>query len=374
MKLVAVVGTRPEAIKMAPVILEARKRGCEVCVVATGQHRAMLDQVHDVFGISPERDLDLMRPDQELADLTARALVAVDEVLGVEAPDWVLVQGDTTTAMASALSAFYRRIRLGHVEAGLRTNDLERPFPEELNRIVADRVGRAHFAPTAGARQNLLREGLGEETIHLTGNTVVDALHAILESSAGSAEVPGLPTLAPGERLVLVTAHRRESFGDGMICIARAVARLAEAHPEVRIGFPVHPNPNVRRVMHDLLGNTPRVHLVEPLGYPTFVKLMARASLVLTDSGGVQEEAPALGVPALVLRETTERPEAVAAGAVALVGLGEDDIFAAADEILRSDEAHARMARAVNPYGDGHAAARIVSILLGEPWAPFRTE
>jgi UDP-N-acetylglucosamine 2-epimerase (non-hydrolysing) len=372
MKLVAVVGTRPEAIKMAPVVLEARARGCEVCVVSTGQHREMLDQVHDVFGIRPDRDLELMRPDQALAELTARVLVSVDEVMAAERPDWVLVQGDTTTAMAAALCSFYRGTPIGHVESGLRTHDLARPFPEELNRIVADRVSRAHFAPTPGARENLLAEGLADATIHVTGNTVVDALQAILASDAAAAALAELPRIEPRERLVLVTAHRRESFGRPMASIARAVARLARAHPDVRVVLPVHPNPNVRGVMEEILERVDRVHLVPPMSYPAFVKLMARAHLVLTDSGGVQEEAPSLGVPALVLRETTERPEAVAAGAIALVGLDEDAIVAAAERILGSSEVHARMARTVNPYGDGHAAERIVSILRGEPWEPFR--
>lgn len=365
MKLLAVVGTRPEAIKMAPVILEARRRGCGVVVCATAQHRHMLDQVLARFGIEPERDLDLMRPDQSLADLTARALTALDRVLEEETPDWLVVQGDTTTAMVASLAAFYRRIPVAHVEAGLRTRDLAHPFPEELNRIVADRISAAHFVPTRAARENLLAEGFAPDSLYLTGNTVVDALQSIRQTRHDRGTVTG-----EGRRIV-VTAHRRESFGAGMERIARAVARIARAHDDVHIVYPVHPNPNVQAVMRETLGGVPRVALVEPLEYAEFVELMAGAYLILSDSGGVQEEAPSLGVPALVLRETTERPEAIAAGAVELVGTNEDAIVAAAERLLNDSEAHTAMARAVNPYGDGRASERIVSILNGEPWEPF---
>ncbi|HZR83330.1 MAG TPA: UDP-N-acetylglucosamine 2-epimerase (non-hydrolyzing) [Candidatus Binatia bacterium] len=369
MRLLTIVGTRPEAIKMAPLVAEARRRGARVVVCATAQHRRMLDQVLELFDIRPDHDLDLMRPDQTLADLTARAIAALDPVVARERPDWVLVQGDTTTAMVGALVAFYRGLPVGHVEAGLRTGDLRRPFPEELNRRVADIVAAAHFAPTAGARAHLEREGVDASTIHVTGNTVVDALEAVRAMPPPPADV--VPEIAPDERLVVVTAHRRESFGPGMAAIARALARIAREHADVRIVYPVHPNPNVVGPMREILGTAERVHLVEPLAYLPFVHLMARAYLVISDSGGVQEEAPSLGVPALVLREVTERPEAIEAGAVRLVGVDSDAIAAAAGQLLRDREAWSRMARVVNPYGDGRASERIVAILRGEPWTPF---
>ncbi len=374
MRLLAVVGTRPEAIKMAPVVGEARRRGCAVEVCATAQHRHMLDQVLRRFEITPERDLDLMRPDQTLADLTARALTALDLVLEEVRPDWLLVQGDTTTAMVASLAAFYRQVPVAHVEAGLRTHDLAHPFPEELNRIIADRVSGAHFVPTAASRENLRREGFAGETLHLTGNTVVDALREIQAKTGESGTPAAFPAGEAGQRRIVVTAHRRESFGAGMRNIARAIARLARAHEDVCIVYPVHPNPNVGGIMHEVLDEVPRVHLIEPLEYPEFVELMSGAHLILSDSGGVQEEAPSLGVPAIVLRKTTERPEAVEAGAVQLVGTDEDAIVSAADRLLSDDVAHATMARAVNPYGDGRASERIVSILLGEPWQPFSPE
>jgi UDP-N-acetylglucosamine 2-epimerase (non-hydrolysing) len=371
-KLLAVIGTRPEAIKMAPVVASARKRGVEVVVCATAQHRELLDQVLDLFAIRPEHDLDLMRSDQTLADLTSRAVAALDPVIAAERPDWLLVQGDTTTAMCGALAAFYRRVRVGHVEAGLRTRDLTRPFPEEMNRRVVDLVADAHFAPTERARRHLLEEGAVGSTVHVTGNTVVDALAAVRGHLDGPEAERGLPDLGQGERLVVVTAHRRESFGPGMRAIAEALVRLVAAHPDVRVVYPIHPNPSVREPMNEILGRfAARIHLVEPLAYLPFVRLMSRAYLVLSDSGGVQEEAPSLGVPALVLREVTERPEAVEAGAVRLVGVQADAIVAAASELLSRPEIHARMARVSNPYGDGRAAERIVAILLGEPWRPF---
>lgn len=331
----------------------------------------MLDQVLDLFGIRPDQDLDLMRPNQTLSGLTARALVAVDEVIEQVQPEWLLVQGDTTTAMVAALAAFYRKVPVAHVEAGLRTHDLMHPFPEELNRIIADRVSGAHFVPTASSAENLRSEGIPADTLYVTGNTVVDALRAITaKTSTGAAADVGVE-IGSDERLVLVTAHRRESFGEGMRSIARAIARLAEAHPDIRVVYPVHPNPNVREVMEKSLGGRERVHLIEPLDYDGFVSLMSRAHLILSDSGGVQEEAPSLGIPALVLRTTTERPEAVSAGAVKLVGVDEDAIVDAATTLLTDPAAYARMAHAVNPYGDGLASSRIVSILLGEPWEPF---
>jgi UDP-N-acetylglucosamine 2-epimerase (non-hydrolysing) len=371
LKVLAVIGTRPEAIKMAPVVLAARRAGIDLRLCATAQHREMLDQVLGLFHLVPDHDLDLMRPDQSLSELAARTLVALDPVLTRERPDWVLVQGDTTTAMVAGLAAFHRQVPVGHVEAGLRTGDLARPFPEELNRRVIDLFARAHFVPTRSARQNLLAEGTEEESIHVTGNTVVDALLQVRAMPCPEAALRDLPPLAAEERLVLVTAHRRESFGSGMESIASAILRLVADFPDVRVVYPVHPNPNVRATMDAALTGHPRVHLIAPLPYLPFVHLMSRASLIVSDSGGVQEEAPSLGVPALVLRETTERPEAIAAGAVRLVGVAKEGIVAAARDVLGNADVHARMAHAVNPYGDGGAAERIVRILKGEPWSPF---
>lgn len=371
MKALVLIGTRPEAIKMAPLVGEARRRGLDVSVVATAQHRDLLDPVLRLFGIVPDHDLGLMRPDQSLSDLTARAIAALDPVVVAERPDWILVQGDTTTAMVGALVGFYHRVRIGHVEAGLRTGDLARPFPEEANRRWIDVVAAAHFAPTASTRDNLLREGTDPGTVHVVGNTVVDALHEVRAMPEPGAGADPVPALASGERLVLVTAHRRESFGEGMRSIANALAEIAATWPDVRVVYPVHPNPNVRRPMFERLAGVERVHLVDPLEYGAFVRLLARAHLVVSDSGGVQEEAPSLGVPALVLRDVTERPEAIEAGAVRLIGTDPAAIVEAARSILDDPRAHARMARVVNPYGDGHASERIVSILLGEPWAAF---
>lgn len=371
MRVLVVVGTRPEAIKLAPVILEARRRGCEVLVCATAQHREMLDGVLRLFGIVPDSDLDLMRPDQTLADLTARALQGLDQVVAESKPDWLLVQGDTTTAMVGALVGFYRHVPVGHIEAGLRSFDLEQPFPEELNRIVADVASAAHFVPTETARENLLREGRASESIHVTGNTVIDALHETLRRTDDTELPSAIRGLSPTDRLVLVTIHRRESFGHGIESAAHAIEGLARDHSDVQVVFPVHPNPNVRETVHRILGECPRVHLVEPLGYAAFVQTMSRAHLILTDSGGVQEEAPALGVPVLVLRRKTERPEAMQAGAAALVGTDVAEIRRRADLLISSPDAHAKMARAVSPYGDGAAAARIVAILQGRPWETF---
>ena len=373
LKILTVFGTRPEAIKLFPLIhaLDADPRfDSRVCISA--QHREMLDQVLSLFAIDPDIDLDLMEPGQTLASLTARALLALDKVLEDVAPDRVLVQGDTTTAMVAALAAFYRRIPVGHVEAGLRTGDLARPFPEELNRRVADAVSGHHFLPTERARQNLIAEGFAEETLAVTGNTVVDALQWVRGQAPMDPGSFGMDAFADTDRLVLVTAHRRESFGAGMQAIARALTQIVTDNPDVRIVYPLHPNPNVRPVMEEALGAVDRVHLLPPLDYLPFVQLMAEATLILSDSGGVQEEAPSLGVPALVLRETTERPEAVDAGAVRLVGLETGTIVREANHLLQNPEAHAEMAVAVNPYGDGLASRRIVSILLGENWQEFR--
>ena len=353
------VGTRPEAVKMAPVVLALRDEPwARVRVLATAQHRRMLDQVLDLFGISPDVDLDLMRPDQELADLTARMLAALDRALETERPDVVLAQGDTTTVLATGLACFYRRIPFGHVEAGLRTGDLANPFPEEMNRAVASRLARFHFAPTAEARANLLREGIPDGDIHVTGNTVIDAL---LRVAAGDTPI-GVP-LDPGRRLVLVTAHRRESFGAPLREAFGALRALADRNHDVQVLYPVHLNPNVSGPARELLDGHPRITLCAPLDYAPFIAAMKRAHLILTDSGGVQEEAPALGKPVLVLRDETERPEAVAEGVVRLVGTSAPRILAEAQRLLDDPAAYAAMARGVSPYGDGHAAERIVRVL-----------
>jgi UDP-N-acetylglucosamine 2-epimerase (non-hydrolysing) len=357
--LLAVVGTRPEAIKMAPLILALREEPwARVTLLATAQHRQMLDQVLDAFGLRPDIDLDLMRPNQSLTQLSARILEGMDDVFAGNRYDAALVQGDTTTVMSVALAAFHHRVPVGHVEAGLRTGNLDNPFPEEMNRVVTGRLSRWHFAPTASARDNLLREHCAADSVHLTGNTVIDAL---LQVSTRATDI-GIP-LPPGQRLILVTAHRRENFGAPLREICGAVLDIVSAHPDVHVLFPVHPNPNVAPVVHELLGAHPAVTLCAPLDYLPFVAAMQRATLVLSDSGGVQEEAPALGKPVLVLRRETERPEAVDEGVVRLVGTDRATIAAAAHELLTDPVAYRQMARGVSPYGDGHAAARIVSIL-----------
>jgi UDP-N-acetylglucosamine 2-epimerase (non-hydrolysing) len=380
-RVLSVFGTRPEAIKMAPVVrrLEAAE-GIESVVCVTGQHREMLDAVLRLFEIRPQHDLALMRPGQDLFDVTSGALLGLREVLREERPDIVLVHGDTTTCFAGALAAFYEGIPVGHVEAGLRTGDLGRPFPEELNRVLTGRMASQHFAPTAGAGRNLLAEGVDPRRVRVTGNTVIDALlevrdrirHAGPERFEGAFPADLLERLAAGpEKLVLVTGHRRESFGQGFEDLCGALARLARAHPEWLFVYPVHLNPNVRRPVQAHLAGLTNVILTEPADYEPFVWLMDRADLIVTDSGGVQEEAPALGVPVLVTREVTERPEAVEAGTVALVGTDPGRLTAAVEELLGGGEAAERMARAVNPYGDGRAAERIVRVLQGRSCEDF---
>ena len=358
-RILAVVGTRPEAIKMAPVIRALQAAPwAEVRVLATAQHRQMLDQVLDAFGIVPDIDLDIMAPGQTLPELTSRLLARLDEVFAREQPDAVLIQGDTTTVMAAAMAAFYRRIAVGHVEAGLRTGDLHNPFPEEMNRIVAGRLSRWHFAPTAGSRDNLLREGFDPASIHVTGNTVIDALLEVVQR-----DTP-LPVEVPeGRRMVLVTAHRRENFGAPFREVCLAIRDLADRYADVHFVYPVHPNPNVSVPAREILDGHDRITLCPPMDYLPFVAAMKRAHLVLTDSGGVQEEAPALGKPVLVMRRETERPEAVEAGVVRLVGPVREAIIAEVSRLLDDTDAYADMAKGVSPYGDGHAAARIVDIL-----------
>jgi UDP-N-acetylglucosamine 2-epimerase (non-hydrolysing) len=365
LRVLSVFGTRPEAVKMAPVVLQLKRtRGIESRVCVTAQHRQMLDQVLHLFDLHPDYDLDLMLPDQSLAETAAAVFSGLDPVLEQVQPDWVLVQGDTTTVAATALLAYYRRIRVGHVEAGLRTGDKWRPFPEEINRHVAGVVADLHFAPTEWARSNLLREGVPEGRIVVTGNPVIDALYAVVALPYDISKGP-LADLPPDSRLILVTAHRRESFGKPLEDIFTALKRLAERYAsQAVLLYPVHLNPNVREPARRILGGLPNVRLVEPLDYQTMAHCLQRAYLVLTDSGGLQEEAPALGTPVLVMRDVTERPEALEAGTARLVGTGADRIFAEASRLMDDAEAHAAMARAANPYGDGHAAERIVDALL----------
>lgn len=364
-----IFGTRPEAVKMAPVVLQlAATAGVESRVCVTAQHRQMLDQVLSVFKIVPDIDLNLMRPDQSLADLTAGILTHLDPVLKFEKPDWVLVQGDTTTVMTTALLCYYNRIRVGHVEAGLRTDDKWQPFPEEINRRIAGVVADLHFAPTQHARRNLLREGVPDERIVVTGNPVIDALQQIVTHPmpTETQELLDRTGIRPGgRRLVLVTAHRRENFGKPLADICEALRGLAEQYSDsIHLIYPVHLNPNVQQPVYQLLAGVPNITLLPPLDYLPMVHLMKRATLVLTDSGGIQEEATGLGVPTLVLREVTERPEGLEAGVLKLVGSDPARIVRESARLLDDPDAHAAMAQAANPFGDGHAAERIVKALV----------
>jgi UDP-N-acetylglucosamine 2-epimerase (non-hydrolysing) len=363
-KVLIVFGTRPEAIKMAPVVRELEK-SLDVRVCVTAQHREMLDQVLDLFEIVPDHDLDIMKPGQDLFDVTSSVLQGMKWVLAEEKPDVVLVHGDTTTTMATTLAAFYLQIPVGHVEAGLRTHDIYSPFPEEVNRQITGRVAAYHFAPTEQARQNLLAEQIPDEKIIVTGNTVIDALLSVVEKARAmpfSKELlKQLPFLAEEQnhQMVLVTGHRRENFGQGFEEICQALHDLAKMYPEVQIVYPVHLNPNVREPVNRILSNVDNIHLIEPQDYLPFVKLMDASHLILTDSGGIQEEAPSLGKPVLVMRNTTERPEAVEAGTVKLVGADRDKIVQAVDLLLTDESVYKAMARAHNPYGDGLASERI---------------
>ncbi|MBB3763505.1 non-hydrolyzing UDP-N-acetylglucosamine 2-epimerase [Sphingomicrobium lutaoense] len=366
-KILSVFGTRPEAIKMAPVVkaLESDPRfDGRVCV--TAQHRQMLDQVLDLFGLEPDHDLDLMQPGQDLTDITAKVLTGMRAVLDEERPDMVLVHGDTTTTLAASLAAFYARIPVGHVEAGLRTGNPESPWPEEINRKAAATVTSLHFAPTKRSRQNLLAEGYPDEDIIVTGNTVIDALLDVVarieHDEALRASLAAMSPTDPERRTILVTGHRRENFGGGFERICEAIGKLAD-RDDVEIIYPVHLNPNVKGPVEEKLGNKPNVRLIEPLDYLPFVDLMRRADIVLTDSGGIQEEAPSLGKPVLVMRDNTERPEAVEAGTVELVGTDASTIVAATTRLLDDQTAYRAMSRAHNPYGDGKASGRILDAL-----------
>jgi UDP-N-acetylglucosamine 2-epimerase (non-hydrolysing) len=366
LKVLSVFGTRPEAIKMAPLVQELAKYPGEIIskVAVTAQHREMLDQVLQLFAITPDYDLDIMQSQQTLTQITTRALEGLSQVYEREQPDLVLVHGDTTTTFVASLAAFYRQIAVGHVEAGLRTGNKYSPFPEEMNRRLTGAIADWHFAPTGSAKANLLREGIREEQIFVTGNTVIDALLATVNPVFNFSGIPGLEGLDfEGRKVVLITAHRRENLGEPMRHIFAALRQLVLEFPELEVVFPVHKNPKVRSVVQEVLGELPRVRLIEPLDYEPFVNLMARSFIVLTDSGGLQEEAPSLGKPVLVLRDTTERPEAVAAGTVSLVGTGFEQVYREAKRLLIDNGYYRQMANAVNPYGDGKAARRIVQSL-----------
>ena len=380
LRVLSVLGTRPEAIKLAPVIRELGAHPefqARVCV--TAQHRQMLDQVLEIFQIVPDYDLDLMRENQSLFDVTSKVLVELESVLKQEEPDIVLVQGDTTTVFVAALAAYYFQIKVGHVEAGLRTGDKFNPFPEELNRRMADGLSDLCFAPTENARQNLLQEGIADDRIFVTGNTVIDALQFIRESQASeTAQKLFEETFARrygivlDRRVLLVTGHRRESFGPEFESICHGLRKLVEDNEGVRIVYPVHLNPNVQAPVQRILGGVERVHLIEPLEYTSLVWLMGRCYFVLTDSGGIQEEGPSLGKPVLVMRKNTERPEGLEAGVARLVGTDSESIYRESQRLLDDPDAYSRMAQAVNPYGDGQAARRIVHI-LEEKSKPLQT-
>lgn len=381
-KIMLVFGTRPEAIKMAPLVKEFQKHNnqFETIVCVTGQHRQMLDQVLELFEIKPDYDLNIMKQGQDLYDVTSRVLTGMRDVLAEVKPDVVLVHGDTTTSTAAALAAFYQQIPVGHVEAGLRTHNIYSPWPEEMNRQITGRIAQYNFAPTKLSYSNLQSEGIDTDTILVTGNTVIDALYWVVNKIKNT---PSLDTdlnralleagydcnrLAHGRKLVLITGHRRENFGDGFISMCRAIKHLIETYPDVDFVYPMHLNPNVRKPIHDVFGDNleglGNMFFIEPLEYLSFVYLMEKATIVLTDSGGIQEEAPGLGKPVLVMRDTTERPEALEAGTVKLVGTDYDKIVGEVSELLDSPEAYERMSKAVNPYGDGLACQRIIKHLL----------
>lgn len=364
LKVLTVFGTRPEAIKMAPLVLELQKNPSIDCTVAvTAQHREMLDQVLELFHITPQYDLNIMQAGQTLYDITTRALNGLKDVLDKVQPHLVLVHGDTTTTFAASLAAFYSQIPVGHVEAGLRTNNKYSPFPEEINRRLTGAMADLHFAPTQNAKQNLLKEGVDPQNIFVTGNTVIDALQATVQEQYQFNISPLDRLDYRNNRVLLVTTHRRENLGDPMRDIYQALREIVQQYQDVEVVFPVHKNPLVRQTVQQYLGDLERVHLIEPLDYQPFINLMQRCYLVLTDSGGLQEEAPSLGKPVLVLRDTTERPEAVAAGTVRLVGTRRDEVLKHTRLLLDDQDAYRAMAEAVNPYGDGKASQRIVQAI-----------
>ena len=361
MKILIIIGTRPEAIKMAPLIMSFRKNlNVKICV--TGQHKEMLDQVLELFQLTPDYNLNLMKPNQNLSNLTGKILNGVSQILHQEKFDWVLVQGDTTSTMAGAMAAFYQRVPVGHVEAGLRTYNLSSPFPEEMNRLVTSKLSQLHFAPTTKSKNNLLKEGFSEKNVIITGNTVIDALFWVLQNT--TPQEKAIPFYPQNSRMILVTGHRRENFGEGLKQICDALNAIALSKPEVHIVYPVHLNPNVSKPVNRILNNLPNLHLLKPLEYSQFIHLMSKSSIILTDSGGVQEEAPSLGKPVLVMRDTTERPEAIEAGTVKLVGTNRERIFDETMNLLNNSEAYQKMAFAHNPYGDGSASVKIMDALV----------
>ena len=366
LKLITVFGTRPEAIKMCPLVLEMRKypEYIQPIVAVTAQHREMLDQVLDLFGIVPDYDLNIMTSGQTLYDVTTRALMGLKPVMEEAKPDMVLVHGDTTTTFAGALAAFYAQIPVGHVEAGLRTGNKYSPYPEEMNRKLTGSIADMHFAPTGTSKANLLKENVNPANILVTGNTVIDALQTTVHSDYHFADEDFNKVFATGHKLILMTTHRRENLGEPMRHVYRALKSVLETHPEVEAIFPVHKNPKVREIVNQELGHLSRVHLIEPMDYEPFANLMAKVDIVLTDSGGIQEEAPALGKPVLVLRDTTERPEAVEAGTVKLVGTAYEDVLRETNRLLDDAEYYRSMAEAANPYGDGKACERIIKAIL----------
>ena len=365
-KVMTVFGTRPEAIKMAPVVLELQKHPEAIIpvVTVTAQHREMLDQVLNLFNIRPDHDLDIMAQGQTLFDITAKAMLGLDKVLTEENPDIVLVHGDTTTTFAGSLAAYYHQIAVGHVEAGLRTHNKYSPYPEEMNRKLTGAMADLHFAPTETSRENLLQEHVADDSIFVTGNTVIDALHQTVREDFKFEDEMLQGVDFKGKRIILVTTHRRENLGEPMRHVYRALKELTEEFSDVEVIFPVHRNPKVREVVKEELGGLSKVHLIDPLDYEPFANLMHRAHLILTDSGGVQEEAPALGKPVLVLRDTTERPEAVSAGTVKLIGTEKDRVYSESKLLLTDEKEYNRMAEACNPYGDGEASRRIIQAIL----------
>ena len=366
LRLMTVFGTRPEAIKMCPLVLEMHKypEYIEPIVAVTAQHREMLDQVLELFNIKPDYDLNIMASGQTLYDITTRALNGLKEVIEDAKPDMVLVHGDTTTTFAGALAAFYAQVPVGHVEAGLRTGNKYSPYPEEMNRKLTGSIADMHFAPTSTSKENLLKENVNPEAIMVTGNTVIDALQTTVKANYEFADAEFNKIFARGNRLILMTTHRRENLGEPMRNVYKALRKVLETHSDVEAIFPVHKNPKVREIVQEELGGLERVHLIEPMDYEPFANLMGKVDIVLTDSGGIQEEAPALGKPVLVLRDTTERPEAVDAGTVKLVGTGYEDVLREANLLLDDPAHYKKMAEAANPYGDGKACERIIRAIL----------
>ena len=364
-KVLAVFGTRPEAIKMCPLVLALKRvQGLECVICLTGQHKEMLAPVMDIFGIREDYNLDIMQPGQTLPSITVNVLNGLDRVLEKEQPNLILVHGDTTTSFTAALAGFYRKVPVGHVEAGLRTYNMQSPYPEEFNRQAVDLVAELYFAPTKQAAQNLLREGKREENIYITGNTVIDALSLTVRNDYRNENLDW----CKNSRLILLTAHRRENLGEPMRYMFRAIKRIIGEYPDVKVLYPIHKNPKVRQVAGEIFGGVERIRLIEPLDVIDFHNFMAHSYIILTDSGGIQEEAPSLGKPVLVMRDTTERPEGIEAGTLKLVGTSEENIYREMKKLLMDEKAYKEMSKAANPYGDGHASERIVRIIVDYLW------